>query len=602
MLKGLHIKKVLILGIVLFGLNLFAREFNMVSNINLNIPVETYQKMGIKTVWIHCSLPVELDKSGTPVWKKNKDSKLIKSVYDKFKNSGISVFLAAGIWRKTFEGQNNAKQKSIYGKDWIYGSFSASTKNIEKKLKFLVRELMKYKCFGGICIDDEPAVIVGGCFNAETVKLFKAKYNLDPPSLKDFTDVPPGIIRAGNIVLLWMKFQKELIHNFYRKLLLAVREVNPTCPVYTIPAASWIAGKTISKPGWTPQMNKMKRIGCLDLVYVKNFHLFNQYCFSILDENGWDQVIADGLCQYRFSPPEYPRSIVPIYDRDPDEKGISPHAFQRYVLQTFAEGARGIGYWPASVFSKNIIITAEKIYKNTIKPLCEATPNMKKLKGEVAVLISTSTIDFGGLWNNNPIERFLHIHESEALEYYLFKRGIPFDVVLENEVKDLSGYKIILAVGIKYFRSDKAKILTEYVAHGGQLLFDKSTGIDIKGATKLDYNARYWYDALRGQSQRASDLEYQCGVLDGTLNKYIPDSLAVCRSSSRHANINYLTDDKNNIYLFIVNNDLNERVRTLLSFNRKCEIEDILTHKVYSVTDGFQLDLKVGDLKVFRLR
>ncbi len=599
-MQKINIKIFIVLSIVACCGNAFSGKFNMVSNIDLNIPVGTYQKMGIKQVWIHCSLPVELDKSNMPKWVDGKDYKLIQKVYKKFENSGISTFLVVGIWRKTFKGQARKKQKSFYGKDWEYGSFSADTKDIEKKLQFIARELKKYKCFGGICIDDEPAIITGGCFNERTVALYKQKYGLEPPSRKDFEDTKPGLIKSDNPVLTWMTFQRKLMLEFYRKLLLAVRKVDPACPVYTIPSASWISGKTISRPGWTPDKHKMKRLGMLDSVYLQDFHLYNQYCFSVLDENGWSRKVADGLCQYQFTPPNCPRSIVPVYSPDPDGKGISPRAFRRYVLQTYAEGAKGIGYWPASVFSKNIIKIAEELYRNTIEPLCRKTPNLEKLKGRVAVLISNSTNDFLSVWKNNPIERFEHIHKSEALEYYLFKRGIPFDIVFENKINDLRQYSIIIAAGIDYMRIDKAKVLADYVKNGGKLIFDKSTRIRIKGADILDFNTSCWFDALKSQYQRESDLEYQAGILDGLLRKSVPDSLAICRSGSRHVNINYQTDGKV-VYLFIVNNDLHGRIETNLRFNKKYKLEEILTRKLFTLSDNFDIKLKVDGLRVFKL-
>ena len=479
--------------------------------------------------------------------------------------------------------------------------FSANTETIEKKLKFLVKELKKYKCFGGICIDDEPAVIAGGCFNDRTIKLFKQKYGLEAPTTKNFVDAKPGLLSSDNLVLVWMRFQRELLLNFYRKLFMAVREVDPVCPVYTIPAASWVCGKTISRPKGTPDKNTMPRLGTLDPVYIKDFHLYNQYCFSVLDENGWSKKVADGLCQYQFASPNCPRSIVPIYSPDPNGKGISPQAFRRYVLQTYAEGSKGIGYWPSAVFTNGTIKAAEDLYENTIKPLCQKTPDLKKFKGKVAVLVSTSTIDFASVWQNNPIERFEHLHESEALGYYFQKRGIPFSMVLEDEIQNLDDYKIIIAAGVRYMRSDKAKILADYVVKGGKLIFDKSTRINIKGSDVLDFNTKYWFEALVGQNQRESDLEYQSGLIDRVLKKYIPDSLAVCRADSRRININYMTDGKN-LYLFIVNNDLNgKKIKTNLKFNKKYDIEDVLTTKKFSAIDSLPLVLKTGTLKLFKI-
>ena len=600
MIQAINMKILLILGIILISGSIFAREFNMISNIDPKISVETYKKMGITQGWFHCTLPVELDSLGNTVWSNNKGFKQIQTIYKKFENSGILIFLVAGIWRTAFKGKADATQKNIYGQEWFYGSFSANTKTIEKKLQFLVKELKKYQCFGGICIDDEPAVIAGGCFNDRTIRLFKQKYELEAPTVKDFVNVKPGLVSSNNLVLLWMRFQRKLIFDFYKKLLVAVREVNQTCPVYTIPAASWICGKTISCAGRAPDKNKMKRLGTLDYVYMKDFHLYNQYCFSILDENGWSQKIADGLCQFQFTPPNCPRNIVPIYSPDPNGKGISPQAFKRYVLQTYAEGSQGIGYWPASVFSKNIITAAEDIYKNTIEPLCRNTPKLEKLKGKVAILVSTSTIDFASIWQNNPIERFKHIHESEALGYYLLKRGIPFSVVLENEIHNLDDYKIIIAAGIRYMRSDKAKILADYVAKGGKLIFNKSVKISIEGADVIDFDTKYWFETLVEQYQRESDLEYQSGLIDGILKKYIPDSLAICRADLRQVNINYLTDGEN-IYLLIVNNDLNGKVKTNLKFNKKYDIENVLTKKTFSAIDSFPLELEIGSLKAFKI-
>ena len=123
MLRTINMKILLVLGLVLISGNIFSREFNMISNVESKISIETYQKMGIKQGWIHCPFSVKLDSSGNPVWSNQKDFKRIQAVYKKFENSGILIFLVVGIWRNAFKGESDIKQKSFYGKKWAFGSF-----------------------------------------------------------------------------------------------------------------------------------------------------------------------------------------------------------------------------------------------------------------------------------------------------------------------------------------------------------------------------------------------------------------------------------------------------------------------------------------------
>ncbi|MDD5597841.1 MAG: hypothetical protein PHV82_07845, partial [Victivallaceae bacterium] len=223
-----------------------------------------------------------------------------------------------------------------------------------------------------------------------------------------------------------------------------------------------------------------------------------------------------------------------------------------------------------------------------------------KPDGKVAVLYSTTTRIFADLWKNNPLERYKHLHECDALAYYLLKKGIPFKILLENELspQELKKFPVIFSAGFDYVSADKAKLLEEYVKNGGKLITDRKSQVNI--GLKADFDAESWYRAVTDGNQRASDMEFQAGLLDTVLRKYLENIPAPCSTSCRHINLNYLTDGKD-LYLFAVNNDLDAPVSTELYFNRKYDISDVLAKKEVKNIDRMLVSIEPAELKVIKL-
>ncbi|MDD5599152.1 MAG: hypothetical protein PHV82_14490, partial [Victivallaceae bacterium] len=488
-------------------------DFNIISNIDEKFAVEEYKKIGVQMGWFYCdcSQTLTLNKDGNIEWKSADREKKIKAVFEKFKGSGIKVSIIPDLWRMVFEPEKSLLTRDRWGRTGKFRCFADQTALLEKAVCFLVSELSSFPNFGGICLDDEAAVMAGGAMNKEIVSGFEKEYGMKVPPLNMYADIPHGIISDRNPILLWNHYQQKCLLNFHLKLVAAIKKLRPECPVYIVPADSWICGKTISIPNSPPETTKTYRLGQLDASALNGFHLYTQYSFHAIDDSGWDKKIATGQCQAQFIPPDSPRTVIPIYDPCAvSEKSISVTAFRRYVLQTFAEGESGIGYWPVAAFTPAHFSAAADLDKNFIKPFCEKTGNLSRLPGRAAILFSTSTYIFNDIWKTNPIERFRHNHQCDALAYFLLKRGIPFDIILESGIDTTSkikNYGIIISSGVEYLTESCVRTLKSYAREVGKLVFDKETKVKIPEAIYAGLNAEFWYAAIEGQYQRASDME-----------------------------------------------------------------------------------------------
>jgi hypothetical protein len=295
---------------------------------------------------------------------------------------------------------------------------------------------------------------------------------------------------------------------------------------------------------------------------------------------------------------------IPVYEKS-SEKGkqetISPAAFKRFILQTFSEGGRGVVYFPGRSISPAHAVEAEDAYRNFIKPICRNVPQLCKHPGKVAVFYSTTTRAFADIWRKNPIERYRHLHECDALAYYLFRKNIPFEVILENEIEtvdDLKKFHLIISAGLNYLSSEKASLLKGYINNGGSFIIDKSSSVQL--GKKVGFDADNWYKMVEKGCQRASDMEYQAGILEPALSKFIDKKWAICRTSSRKLNVNYLSDGKD-IYLFIVNDDLDAPVDATLHFNGRYKVFDVLKKETLNATDKLNVSLPPAQLKALRL-
>ena len=220
----------------------------------------------------------------------------------------------------------------------------------------------------------------------------------------------------------------------------------------------------------------------------------------------------------------------------------------------------------------------------------------------MALLFSTSTAAFADIWRHNPIERFKHNHQCDALAYYMLKKGIPFDIILENELPkaDLSKYYCVISAGVDYLQKQSADELAQYIKAGGKVIFDKESAVNFAGLEKAAFDATTWFRAVAGQYQRESDLRYQCGLLESCLGPYLPGELVICSSSSMQLNVNYLTDGTS-LYVLVVNDDLFGPIKAVLTFNKKYVITDLLADKTLATSDKLKVTVPKSGMLVLQL-
>lgn len=595
----------LLLLFAVFSSPVSGHDFKIISHIGEKGPMpDDCLRMGVSTVWFYSGLPVKITEKGDIAWSNEDAGRKIKAVFKRFEDSGIEVIPLTNVFYEKFQTDG---QISRFSDKPYYRCFSIPNGDIKARISFLVKELSKYKSFGGICIDDEPGIPPGGCVCENCITLFKKQYGITPPAVEGYLNAAKGIVSEDNPILLWQKFQEAQMHKYYTSISEMIKRDYPDCLVLNIPAAAYYSGKQLSIPNCKlGDFIKTGRRVSLDNCHIIDFQFYVQFYMNEITSSGWKNKIADGLCVSLMPNglPNFPN--IPIHDIYPDNsktKTISVPAFRRFILQTFSEGAHGIVYFPGNNLSAEHINTAENVYKKLIQPICQNVPNLHKMKVKTAILYSNTTRTFADLWVSNPIERYKHLHECDALGYYLFKKGIPFEMLLEDEIwsnEDLKHFTTILSVGIDYLGEKSAKMLDEYIKNGGTFILDKKSAVNINGAQIVDFDAESWYRSVTGGNQHSSDMEFQSGILESALSGYFNNSMAICRSTSRHLNINYLTDGKD-IYLFIVNDNLDAQASTELHFDKKYDILDILDKKDLGKMDNIQITIGPAELKVLKL-
>jgi len=609
------IKKIIafqIIGIIISitTLPVFAHDFRIFCHVGPKplFPAKTYRKMGIDAVWFNCGLPVKLSRGTKAEWISEEDREKTERIFKHFEGSGIRVFPLTSIFYESHPDKSQINR-------WIakphYRCFSSDVEDVICRLRFFIEELSKYKSFGGICLDDEPGIQAGGCVCERCRELFKKNYGIDVPAKTDFWDTAEGIVAETHPVLLWTHFQEKLIRSFYANLAAAIKEQAHHLEVLTIPAAAYFSGKQFSIPNCEPEkFVKSRRNVTLDKCHLQDYQLYVQFYMNRVrsspSPDGWPEKVADGLCLI-MTDSGVRRPNIPIFsasaERPNEKKTISVSALKRFIIQTFAEGANGIVYFPEQALTCEHVNAATETFEHFIKPLCNRLPALHRVKGKAAVLYSTTTRAFADIWRNNPIERYKHVHQCDAISYALFRKGIPFDVILEDELKspkELEHFKIVISAGINYLTKGSADILTTYLNKGGRVVFDKTSKVKIPGAEFHEFNAEYWFRAVSQGVQRPADLEFQAGILDNVLSKLLDDNLSICRPTSRRLNINYLTDGLD-MYLFIVNDDLNTNVRSNLRFNQKYSVEDFTAQKDSGVQNSVFVSIEPAGLKILRL-
>lgn len=595
---------------IVFGHEFWITGAISIRNLSDMSKVNDLKVIGVKTLVLFSGCPIKVVDGGTTGWENENRRKQILDCLADCDKADIAVMPLLNLFYK--KDSPDQLQVSRWSDKPCFRCFSAPTDKLIARLEFLVGELSKYKSFTGICIDDEPGVIAGGCVCGRCKKLFKEKYGIAVPSSDDFLNARSDVVPDNHPILLWNQFQRELARKYYAALASAIRKKNPAISVLTIPAAPFFSGKQLSIPDCTPALFAQSgRMVTLDACHIQEYQMYNQFYLSKITADGWNNRLANGLCLSMICEevrgPQF-ASNVPIYDAYQGPSGVKkivpPLAFKRFVLQTFSEGSKGIVYFPAEVLDHNLIETGKDAFERYVQPVCQSLGNLRRLPGRVGIFYSSTTRAFADIWKENPIERYRHLYACDALAYYLFRKGVPFEMIMEEDIKENDNYsrfEFIMTSGVRFINDRTARFFQRYIQSGGQILCDSMSAKIIPGSTGLPLKTGFWYEAVKDiHLHPKSDLEFQAGLLECSLGDRLAASLIPCHSSSRLINVNYLTDGKD-LYLFLVADALDGKVESHLTFDREYDISDVLEKKELGRKKEMVLMFPPGTLRVLRL-
>lgn len=559
-------------------------------------PLDDWRAMGAQEAFYYAGLPVVLGADGQPAWRSAQARDEFLTPYARLDGTGVRLIPVLNLARE--KAPADELQQSRWAKPQQFRCYTASPDAMAARIQFLVSALSKHESFGGLCFDDEPGIVAGGCICARCQTQFRARYGIDAPTNTAYAQGSPGVIPTTHPILRWAQFQRDAMRDYYVQLTRSAHRVAPTLPVYLIPGAPYYSGKQLSMPQ-TPGEKVIASGRCLSLddSHIRSYHLYAQFFLSRVTDIGWGAPEAAGFCTFMLDTGLPQFGNVPVYDAHlapvNGHTVLSIPAFTRDILQTYAEGSHGLIYFPGFGLAPGHVNAARQTLDQTLLPLASRTGALHRTAGRVAILYAGTTADLADVWQTNPLERFRHLHQCDALAYYLFRAGIPFEVVLESELaapERLTAYKVVLATGVHAITEPAAQALTAYAHGGGTLIVDATSHPALTAGRVVAFDASCYYNALIQWNPGLIDLEEQWNVLDGALGSVLPATLAICRPDSHRVNVNYLTDGARQ-YVFLVNDELQKPTTTTLTFDQAYTVTDVLSRE--KLGDGKTLKVTV---------
>lgn len=567
--------------------------------------VEDYHRLGIIKLWFYnyCRFQPAKLPDGTITYLDDGTRKQIETFGKQFAGSGISLVPVLSFY---YLASREVSQVTRWDtQPTRYRCFSSDQQDVLSGLRELVELCGQYSCFDEICLADEPGVPLGGCVCAFCREAYRTATGREPPPLSAYA-FPGAIVSPDHPVLRWARFQEAQMRRFFTAEAAAIRAANSDLEVSLIPASGYYGGAHLTLPGGTPeQMLATGRRINLDPAIYRRFQCFLQFCFMRVGESGWTECTADGLLLSMMPDGQVPQHCtLPVYDTLPGERRLSPVAFRRCILQTFAEGAPAIIYFPGPDLDVTRQETALDTYMRYLRPACANTPELRPLPGRVAVLYSSTTRAFAEVFRANPLERYRQLHACDAVSYYFRQRGVPCDTLLEDELpapRALRQYRLIVAPALTSISTEAAAILRQYLRSGGRIVLDSTSPVRLAGARVLPLDALAWYRAIEGGMQHVSDLEYQAGLLESVLGPEVGEGLAPCRSESRQVMVNYLTDGEM-LYVAAVNHALDATVSTTLRLDQRYRVRNVLTGEDLGALSSIPVSVERGGMVLLALR
>ncbi len=173
--------------------NRLFRRFDIIAFGNpQRINIADLKKMGVKQLFFQLNNSIILDENKNAVWKNKSIKDKTFASLEKFNIAGISLIPVTGVfYEKDFiktEGfvDKQMLQKNRWSDKHKFRCFTSETTNTIKRLQFLIKELSIFENFKGICLDDEPGVVAGGCICDRCCKLFTATYKTEVPARQNY--------------------------------------------------------------------------------------------------------------------------------------------------------------------------------------------------------------------------------------------------------------------------------------------------------------------------------------------------------------------------------------------------------------------------------
>ena len=486
----------------------FAEEFPLACTVDYRSPVppDLLKKAGIRHVYVYIGMPLKSD----PATGRRALDEKIKPQLDEFfrlyGDNGIKVLLVSGFYTRPPKGTECV---DCGGRTIMEGCFNnrAFLDAMAKDIKDMAEVFSAYPAFAGFCFDDGVHVRVDCCYCDTCKRLFKEKYDIEPPAFAP--DAGAARLDAKDPRLLWDAFHREAYATYMKTQAGAANAVSSKLLCVTIPSDSYFYGRHLStevpqkdtSPGADARLQRIERI------QVRDWHIFQSFPFPMVVKDG------SGLRPYGVgchltepSPKMILHSEGPLIEAAGRQQFMSPAEIARMMRTTVAEGANRICFWnnARALSSYPEGLEAVGAVSADVNKIMNVLNERQAFPARVGLLYSTATEIVQQPWRKNTLERWRHLHAFEAMAYALTRRSVQFRVVFDDELDEttLSGLNVVILTGVTHLTNPVAEMLEKGVANGKLRVLSDPASLPIRGAKVCDFDQGFWFNKqLKGYRQ-----------------------------------------------------------------------------------------------------
>ncbi|MCM8818220.1 MAG: beta-galactosidase trimerization domain-containing protein [Candidatus Omnitrophica bacterium] len=505
--------------------------------------VEIIKKLGGNACHFHCmKFTKEKDDSGLDDYgfyfetrhSKKKNPDILKSFVKLAHKNKIKVIVYFNVhwYKKEFAKRTGWGQIREDGSliDNVYTTGSSLCINSPyRNLVFeIIEDLCKYEIDG--IFYDGPIFFSNTCYCETCKKLFKERYGQDIPNKSDFENP------------LWKKlieFQVESLGRFLKETDEIIKSKNSEILFYMNGNANW--------PFWPTGRNNREIIKYTDILGAEGGFIYNDLNLTPIYKPGITAKLLNSQSDGK------PVVIFDCAGHKPWSWYLLPDKEVKILMyETIANGGNvWIAIFPEDIKEKSVVKGISEINKK-IKQNENIFLKTKSISNVALVYPSISanfykgsTVPLTDFTKEMKREKIGDIYEEFNGFYEILVRNkVQFDIIDEENLKDLSKYEILILPNASCLSKENIGLIKKYVEDGGTLISTFETSLYDENGRKLENFAlsEIFGVDFKGEIFGPNNWDYIFPVSDsqftkGISKKYLPSSEYGIKTENKNGNV-----------------------------------------------------------------